>query len=313
MVAYKEFNDTGEKIPELGIGTWKMGKDPEKEEGSLRTALELGMRFVDTAEMYATEWIVGNTIKEREKVFIATKVSPSNFSYDDVIEACNRSLTNLRIEQIDLYQLHWPNHRIPIKETMRAMEELVDTGKIRYIGVSNFTVKELIEAQNAMEKYEIASNQVEYSVLVREAEKDLLGFCTDNKITIIAYSPLGAGALYDPKYSKMYRELGAIGKLHNKSATQVALNWLISKANVVAIPKASSREHVTELAGSSGWKLTRSETEEIESMNERKWPIAGILHPILKNTSWWAKAMQSFNEKRANAHQNSSTTISSKK
>jgi diketogulonate reductase-like aldo/keto reductase len=313
MVKYKLLNYTNRKISEIGIGTWKMGIDPSKEKDALKTAIGLGLRFIDTAEMYATEWVVKNAIKGQKDVFVATKVSPSHFNYNDVITACDRSLTNLGVTKIDLYQLHWPNHRIPIKETMGAMEELVDAGKVGHIGVSNFTVKELIEAQNAMERYEIVSNQVEYSVLVREIEKELLDFCTDNKITVIAYSPLGAGALYSPKYAKTFEALGSIGKAHGKSATQVALNWLISKRNVVAIPKTGSKDHVREIAGASGWKLTRGEISEINAINERKWPIAGILHPMLKNTAWWAKAMQSFNEKRAMAHQNMSTTMSSKK
>ncbi len=310
---YKELNDTGEKIPEIGIGTWKMGAKPEKEKETLRKAIKEGIQFIDTAEMYATEWIVGDVIKDQKKVFIATKVSPSHFSYKDVISACNASLRNLGVKQIDLYQLHWPNHRMPIKETMRAMEELADSGKIKYIGVSNFSVNELIDAQNAMGRYEIVSNQVEYSVLFRDIEKELLDFCNTNKITVIAYSPLGTGALYSQKYAKAFQKLAEIGKPHKKTATQVALNWLISKPNVVAIPKTGDTEHMLEILGSSGWRLTKSEQGEIDAIEQRKPSLAGIFYPVLKQTSWWANAMQSFNEKRSKAHQKRSTTRSSKK
>ncbi len=309
---FKYLNRTKERLPEIGIGTWKMGMDPEREKAALRKAVELGMPFIDTAEMYGTEHIVADAIRGLGRVFVATKVSPNHFSHEQMLESCNRSLKNLGLRQIDLYQLHWPNHRIPIKETMRAMEELADSGKIRHIGVSNFTVDELVEAQEAMDRYEIVSNQVEYSVLFRDIERELLDFCTESKITVIAYSPLGTGALYSKKYSKALAALEAIGKSHRKTATQVALNWLISKKNVVAIPKASSKEHVLEIAGASGWKLTKAEHREIDSIKERKPSLGGFIYPILKHTSWWAGAMQSFNEKRA-SNQKRSTTRSSKK
>jgi diketogulonate reductase-like aldo/keto reductase len=313
MIELKLLNDTGERITEIGMGTWQMGVDPDKEKEALKAGMNAGIKFIDTAEMYATEWIVGKAIKNQKKIFIATKVSPSHFSPRDIVHACDQSLRNLEVDSIDLYQLHWPNHRVPIKETMRAMEGLIETGKIKHIGVSNFTVNELVEAQNAMEKYEIVSNQVEYSILVRDIEKDLLDFCNDSKITIIAYSPLGSGALYQPKYKKTLQALQEIGKAHSKTATQVALNWIISKKNVVAIPKAGSKAHILDNAGASGWKLTKSEIDEINSLGEKKQSLMRVLHPIWKHTSFWAGAYQSMNEKKSQVHRNKSTTKSSKK
>jgi len=313
MIRYKKLNDTNDKIPEIGIGTWKMGQEPRSEAEAIKTAIRHGIKFIDTAEMYGSEWVVKDAIGSRKDLFIATKVSPSHFKYESLIESCEASLRNLGIKSIDLYQLHWPNHRVPIKETMRAMEDLVDLGRIRHIGVSNFTVEELVEAQNAMERYEIVSNQVEYSVLTRDIENELLDFCTKNRITIIAYSPLGTGALYGNKYKNVLGTLEGIGKRHGKTATQVALNWLISKKNVVAIPKSGSSEHVIEIAGASGWSLSKSEKSEIDSIKERKSALGGFMYPILKNTSWWASAMQSFNEKRSKVRQKKSTTKSSKK
>jgi diketogulonate reductase-like aldo/keto reductase len=313
MIGNKELNGTGEKLPELGIGTWKMGTNPEKETEAIKTAIKSGMRFVDTAEMYATEWIVAEAIKNQKNVFVATKVSPSHFSYKDIINSCNASLRNLGIKTIDLYQLHWPNHHVPIKETMKAMEYLVDIGKIRYIGVSNFTVNEFMDAQNAMDKYEIVSNQVEYSLLARDIERDMLDFCKENKITVIAYSPLGSGLIYDPKYKKTLEMLKTIGKAHGKSPTQVALNWVISKENVVAIPKGGNKEHILDIAGASGWSLTKSEKNELEAVGEKKRSLAGVFNPILKHTSLWADAAQLFNDKRSKANQKRSTTKSSKK
>ena len=312
MVGLKPLGNTGENIPEIGIGTWHMGIGPIEGVKAIKTAIDNGMWFIDTAEMYATEHIVGTAINGR-KVFLATKVSPNHFRHDGVLAACDNSLKNLNVKQIDLYQLHWPNRSIQIKETMAAMEELVDSGRIRYIGVSNFTIEELVEAQNAMTKHQIVSNQVEYSILTRNIENGLLDFCTDNNITIIAYSPFGNGALYSSRYRKTYDMLKHIGGRHSKTATQVALNWLISKRNVVAIPKSASKEHVLENGGSSGWKLTKSELNEINAINERKGPLGGFIYPILKRTGIWANAMQSFNEKRNKPYKKDSNTTSSKK
>jgi diketogulonate reductase-like aldo/keto reductase len=271
-IEYKELGKTGEKIPALGLGTWGIGgfsyPDYSNDELAIeiiRFAVEIGMNFIDTAEMYGaghSEELVGEAIKGiREKVFIATKVLPTNFRYEDVIKACERSLRRLKTSYIDLYQLHWPNPSIPIKETMRAMEKLANEGKIRYIGISNFSVEETIEAMNALLKYEIVSNQVEYSLLVRDIEKDLLDFCRKNKITVIAYSPLARGELLKGKY---YEFLSKIGKKYNKTAAQVALNWLIIKENVVAIPKAFSKAKIVENMGAYGWKLSDEDLKAID-------------------------------------------------
>jgi diketogulonate reductase-like aldo/keto reductase len=271
-IEYKELGKTGEKIPALGLGTWGIGgfsyPDYSNDELAIeiiRFAVEIGMNFIDTAEMYGaghSEELVGEAIKGiREKVFIATKVLPTNFRYEDVIKACERSLRRLKTSYIDLYQLHWPNPSIPIKETMRAMERLANEGKIRYIGISNFSVEETIEAMNALSKYEIVSNQVEYSLLVRDIEKDLLDFCRKNKITVIAYSPLARGELLKGKY---YEFLSKIGKKYNKTAAQVALNWLIIKENVVAIPKAFSKAKIVENMGAYGWKLSDEDLKTID-------------------------------------------------
>jgi diketogulonate reductase-like aldo/keto reductase len=271
-IEYKELGKTGEKIPALGLGTWGIGgfsyPDYSNDELAIeiiRFAVEIGMNFIDTAEMYGaghSEELIGEAIKGiREKVFIATKVLPTNFRYEDVIKACERSLRRLKTSYIDLYQLHWPNPSIPIKETMRAMERLANEGKIRYIGISNFSVEETIEAMNALSKYEIVSNQVEYSLLVRDIEKDLLDFCRKNKITVIAYSPLARGELLKGKY---YEFLSKIGKKYNKTAAQVALNWLIIKENVVAIPKAFSKAKIVENMGAYGWKLSDEDLKAID-------------------------------------------------
>ncbi|MCL4373987.1 aldo/keto reductase [Candidatus Marsarchaeota archaeon] len=260
----KELGKTGEKIPAIGIGTWKMGAHYNDELSAIRKAIDLGMSFVDTAEMYANEAFVGEAIKGRQ-VFVATKVSPQHLHYNDVIKACNASLSRLNVKHIDLYQIHWPNSSIPINETMKAMEKLVDDGKIRYIGVSNFSIEELNEAQESMKKYDIVSNQVEYSIMVRNIEDGLIDYCKDEHISVIAYSPLARGAIFDKWNKDLLVFLNDIGARHSKSASQVALNYLISRDNVFAIPKAGSVAHIEENAGAAGWRLSVDEAASIKN------------------------------------------------
>ena len=159
-VDQKFLGKTGVKISEIGLGTWKYQSNSEP----LRVGISQGATHIDTAEMYGTEEIVGEAIEGlRNDVFLATKVSPSHLHYDDVLRAAEGSLKRLGVKTIDLYQIHWPNSRVPIKETMHAMEELVKQDKIRFIGVSNFSVREMKEAQEAMASQEIVSNLVEYN------------------------------------------------------------------------------------------------------------------------------------------------------
>lgn len=259
----KRLGKTDVKIPAIGLGTWQLSSDTKKEVDALKTGLELGMRFIDTAEIYGTEQIVAKALEGESDVFIATKVTPTHFRYDDVIKACDRSLEKLRVKAIDLYQLHWPNKSVPVSETMRAMEKLVADGKVRYIGVSNFDVLEMKEAQASMKSNELVSNQVEYSVLVREIEDDVLKYCKKEGITILAYSPLAHGALYSKKNAKVLAFLAEIGMKYGKTPTQVALNWLISKGEVVAIPKASDSSHVGEDAGAGEFSLGAADVSSI--------------------------------------------------
>ena len=261
---YLELGKTGEKIPKIGMGTWKLSK---KGTDALKAGISAGSNFIDTAEMYQTESLVADVLKEdREKVFIATKVSPNHLRHGDVITACERSLKALGIKTIDLYQIHWPNNSIPISETMSAMEQLVSEGKVRYIGVSNFSLDELKKAQESMKSAEIVSNQVEYSVTERDPERSgLAEYCASEKITLIAYSPLGSGSIYSKENKDLFDKLGAIGSRYDKSAIQSALNWLVSKGNVSAIPKANNPEHAVENTGACGWKMSAADINEIDS------------------------------------------------
>ncbi len=263
-----------ESIPEIGMGTWGMGGgmhadssgDAEAIE-ALKLGLDLGMTHVDTAEMYGaghSEEVVAKALADwRKPVFVASKVSPSHFAYDDLLRSARKSLERLRVKQMDLYQLHWPNSRIPIAETMKAMEKLVRDGLVRYIGVSNFSVDQMREAQAALSKEEIASNQVEYSIVDRAVEEEILPYCQRERLTLIAYSPLGQGRIARGR-GGVFKVVDEIAARLGKSRSQVALNWLVQHQSVVVIPKASDKEHVRENAGASAWKLSASDFQEID-------------------------------------------------
>jgi aryl-alcohol dehydrogenase-like predicted oxidoreductase len=186
----KELGQTGVFLPEVGIGTWNYHAGP----APLRKGLELGALFIDTAESYGTESVVREAIAGlRDRVFLATKVSPQNFRAKDLRRSVDASLQLLGVEVIDLLQLHEPSTTIPIEETMGAMADLVDAGKVRFIGVSNFSVAQLQEGQKVLSRHPIVSNQVRYNLIDRTIEKDLLQYCQKIHTTIIAYSPLARG------------------------------------------------------------------------------------------------------------------------
>jgi diketogulonate reductase-like aldo/keto reductase len=253
----KQLGNTGVKVPEIGLGTWKYSGGVEP----LRRGIELGAYFIDTAEMYRTEDTVGLAIKGhgRGQVFIATKVSGTHLHHDQVLRAAEASLRQLNTDYIDLYQIHWPNPRVPIKETMQAMEALVDSGQVKYIGVSNFSTRELREAQAVMNKYPIVSNQVLYNLKERGIERDLLPYCQENHIMIIAYTPLADGSLTTgPRFRRDWRmeTLAKVAAQVSKTPAQVALNWCTSRPNVIAIPKSNRIDRTVENCQSSGWRLT---------------------------------------------------------
>ncbi len=235
----------------------------------LRRAIELGANLIDTAEVYGTEDVVGQALHGiRDRVFVATKVSGSNLRYDDVLRAADASLRRLQTGVIDLYQIHWPNSAIPIAETMRAMETLVDRGLVRRIGVSNFSLPELREARAALSKYPIVSNQVLYNLNRREIEDDLLPYCVEHRITIIAYTPLDDGRLAVLPRVRMNRKtlvLGRIAKETGKTPAQVALNWCTSRPNVIAIPKSNRSARVVENCGASGWRLSEHQIQALDA------------------------------------------------
>ncbi len=263
---YKCLADTTVRLPEIGLGTfnYKGGVEP------LRAGIALGASLIDTAESYGTEEIVGEAIRgNRDRVFLASKVSPTHFRRQALLLAAERSLQRLRTDYIDLYQLHRPNYTVPIQETMAAMEELVEQGKIRFIGVSNFSVAELKRAQAALSKHKIVSNQVRYSLVERSIEPELLSYCQENRIAVIAYSPLAKGLphikLRDPE-----NFLAHVAAMTGKTEAQVALNWCVAKNAVIAIPKATSVDHVVENCAASDWQLSPDQIRLLEGIGFRR-------------------------------------------
>lgn len=257
-----ELGITGIQIPMLGLGTWQYqgGIEP------LRAGMDLGANFIDTAEAYGTEPIVGDAIKgKRKDIFLATKVSARHFRHRDLIKAADDSLRRLNTEYLDLYQLHWPNYTVPLQETMNAMESLVEAGKVRFLGVSNFMIGDLKRAQKALVKQKIVSNQVRYSLIDRTIEGDLLRYCQESKITIIAHSPL-ATSMDSLQARDPDNILGRLAKTHSRTTAQVALNWCIAKQGIVTIPKANRPEHVRENCAASDFQLS---DEELQLLNEK--------------------------------------------
>ena len=227
---------------------------------ALRLGIDLGMNLIDTAEVYAggkSEEVVADAMAGvREKVFLATKVSRDNLRHDAVLAACERSLRRLKTSYIDLYHVHWPNPSVPIQDTMHAMEELVESGKVRYIGVSNFGVELLEAARSSLSKNEVVSNQVEYSLLNRSVESELLPYLKHEHTTLIAYSPLGRGNIRSDFPRGMLEKYAL-------SPAQSMLSWVTRDEHVVAIPKAENLDHVRENASSVSRRLTPREYESI--------------------------------------------------
>ncbi len=258
-------------VSSLGMGTWDIGggfwtpdysRDRESVE-ALRRGIELGIKLIDTAEMYGgghSEELVGVAIKsfDREELFIVTKVWPTNASYDSVLRSARASMNRLGT-YIDLYLLHWPSENVPICETIKAFEKLVDDGVIRFYGVSNFNVRQIEDARYCSKKYDVVAVQNRFSLFYRHDEKDVIPYAKREGLLYMAYTPIEKGAVAREDF------LRRIGEKYGKTAVQVALNWLISIDPVVPIPKASKIQHLEENAGAMGWRLSREDWEAISN------------------------------------------------
>lgn len=234
---------SGHVLPSLGLGTWRMGERPERrqiEVAALKRGIELGMTLIDTAEMYGeggAETVVAEAIAgQRETVFLVSKVYPQNASRRGVIAACERSLQRLKTDHLDLYLLHWRGS-VPLSETLAAFQVLQQAGKIRDYGVSNFDLDDMQEAEAQTGGAAIATNQVLYNLMRRGIEWDLLPWCRQRQMPIMAYSPVEQGRLLqNPALQRLAQALGV-------TPAQVAIAWLL-KQNVIVIPKSSDIAHV---------------------------------------------------------------------
>jgi len=269
----------GESIPALGQGTWQMAEKAGRraqEIEALRLGVELGMTLIDTAEMYgegaAEEQVAEALSGERERLFLVSKVYPHNASRQGVIQACERSLRRLKTDRLDLYLLHWRGS-VPLEETVAGFEDLRRSGKIRHWGVSNFDVDDMEELLGVPAGENCATNQVLYNVTRRGPEFDLIPWMEARRMPLMAYSPIEQGRL--PQSGA----LQAIARKHEASPFQIALAWLLNRPGVIAIPKASSVQHVRENHKALEIQLTPEDLAAIETefpAPKRKRPLAMI-------------------------------------
>ena len=233
----------------------------------LRFGVDLGMSLIDTAELYGgghAEEIVGQAIEGiRDKVVLASKFNPDRHRYQDVILAAEQSLKRLQTDYLDIYQIHWPNPVVPIDETVSAIESLIQDGKVRFVGVSNFTASEVMAARAACASAEaLVSVQIEYNLFQRSAERETLPYCQREGVTPLAYSPLDRGSSI-PRGNRR-RLLHDLAKKYEKSVTQIILRWLLARPSVIPIVKSASKEHTLENAEAVELDLADEEIDEID-------------------------------------------------
>ena len=263
----ERFGNAGVPVPVIGEGTWNMERDRVDETiAAVRLAIELGATHIDTAELYGrgrVETMLGEALTGlRDHVYLVSKVLPDNASRRGTIAACERSLQRLGTERLDCYLLHWPG-RHPLEDTVEAFRELVRAGKIASWGVSNFDVDDLEALARIAEPSEIACNQVLYHLEQRAIEHRVLPWCRARGIATVAYSPLGSGAFVRPG-SAGGKVLAEIATRYGATPQQIALAWLVREPDVLAIPKATSVEHVRANVAAADLALTPEEVDAID-------------------------------------------------
>lgn len=254
----------GESIPVMGLGTWYLGENPARrasELAALRLGIDLGLKLIDTAEMYgdgAAEVLVGEAIAgRRDEVFLVSKVLPSHATYEGTIAACRQSLTRLGTDRLDLYLLHWRG-RVPLEQTVRAFEELVRLGMIRYWGVSNFDTGDMAELLSLPGGDAVQTDQVLYNLTRRGIEHDLLSTLQAQGIPVMAYSPIEQGRLLD------HPMIVAVANRHEATPAQVALAWLMTREGVNVIPRAGTGDHVLENRAAVDLRLTEQDLSMLD-------------------------------------------------
>jgi diketogulonate reductase-like aldo/keto reductase len=265
----------GVEIPAVGLGTWRLTGEQCRQ--SVRTALELGYRHLDTAQAYGNERQVGSALRasdvDREAVFLTTKLGRGNRGYDDVRRSTEESLAKLGTEYVDLLLIHWPDPTTPLRETLAAMNGLVEEGAVRHIGVSNFDIDRLDRARKLSE-HDILTDQVQYNPYWPQSE--LLDYCRIHDVALTAYSPLAhGGVLEDPV-------LEEIGRKYDKTAAQIALRWLVQQPNVVTVPKATSREHLAANVDVFDFELRDEEMDRIRQPSKSR-AVMGFLKGRLRS------------------------------
>jgi diketogulonate reductase-like aldo/keto reductase len=255
---------SGEPIPVLGQGTWHMAEDPrrrDEEIAALRLGIDLGMTLIDTAEMYAdggAEQLVGEAIEgRRDDVFLVSKVLPHHATLRGTIEACERSLQKLKVDELDLYLLHWRGP-VPLGDTLEAFETLMGAGKIRHWGVSNFDVTDMEELLDLPDGGDVSTDQALYNLEHRGIELDLLPWCERGGVPVMAYSPIEQGELL------RHPVLRSIGARHGATSAQIALAWVLRQDNVCAIPRATKPAHVRENREALDIRLWAADLTELD-------------------------------------------------
>lgn len=278
-------------LPVLGIGSWRgIWGDAEnptqrpcynpvrnlKTTSTIREAINHGITHLDTAELYGdgyAEEIIGGVIKgvDRSSLFITSKVKGDHLDYDSIMKAIDGSLQRLGTDYVDLYLVHWPNQNFPISETMRAMDDLVDQGKAKHIGVSNFSLSQMMEAQQCTE-HKIAAVQVEYNLMSRNdgkhtknVESEIIPYCQENGIFVMAYGPLAKGKLLEGQ--GVGKLLDSLTRKYEKTPSQISLNWLLSKKNLVTIFGTTNLDHMVENLGAIGWEMEPEDLKLLDSLS----------------------------------------------
>lgn len=263
----------GFEIQVFGVGTWRMGGDQnydpnnndEADIKGIKAAIDAGITHIDTAEVYAqghAETLVAQAIKDydRSQLFIVSKVEQRNLKHDDVLQSCENSLKRLKTDYLDLYLIHVPNPDIPIKETMKAMDELKEDGLIKNIGISNFTVERSKEAQ-ACTNNKIVANQLHLNLIYREPQRNgLIKYCQKNDIMFIAWRPVQKGELTE---KGKYKILDEMCSKYQKTPAQIAINWLISQNNMVTLSKMRDTKHLEENLGAIGWEMEKKDIDRL--------------------------------------------------
>jgi diketogulonate reductase-like aldo/keto reductase len=269
----------GTRVPALGLGTWKMGEDVRQraqEVRALQTGIDLGATLIDTAEMYASgraEEITAAAIKgRRDRVYLVSKVLPQNASRAGTVKACEASLKRLKTDRLDLYLLHWRGS-IPFAETMAGFDDLMQAGKISGFGVSNLDLKELTEWLSVSRADKTLVNQVQYSLDQRGIDFDLLPWCLDRKIALMAYCPLSQGAIPNSPLIKR------VAERHRATPAQIMLAWVLRHEHVIAIPKSSKPERVRENVKAADIMLSAEDLMDLD----REFPPPRKSQPLAMN------------------------------